>query len=236
MTNSKKLAVFFDLDDTLYNHLVPFQDAVKEVLGLEESCVDMAGLFHTVRHHSDLLWPRYLAGELGLEEIRLIRMELAFAEFGLPLAPGEAAKVQEVYIGRQYTIEMIEGVLLQLQRFITGGHIVGIITNGPEDHQWKKIQALGVDKLIPRERIFISDAVGIAKPDPEIFAYVNRMTGTTPDQCLYVGDTWTNDVVGALEAGWKVCWYNPRGREPLTAHEPSYTFTSYEEFGRLPIL
>jgi hypothetical protein len=26
--NSKKLAVFFDLDDTLYDHLVPFRKAV----------------------------------------------------------------------------------------------------------------------------------------------------------------------------------------------------------------
>ena len=84
--------------------------------------------------------------------------------------------------------------------------------------------------------IFISDAVGIAKPDPEIFAYVNRRTETTAEQCLYVGDTWANDVVGALEAGWKVCWYNPRGRQPLTAHEPSYTFANYEEFKELPIL
>lgn len=236
MQKSNKLAIFFDLDDTLYNHLVPFRDAVKEVLGLDEHSLNIADLFHRVRHHSDLLWPKYLQGELELEETRLLRMELAFKEFGLDLDRDMAARVQSSYIDRQYRIEMIDGVLLQLQRFISGGHIVGIITNGPEDHQTKKIRALGVDKLIPPNRIFISDAVGIAKPDPEIFAYVNKMTGTSPEHCLYIGDTWANDVVGALDAGWKVCWYNPRDRQPLTVHVPTYTFTTYEEFKSLPIL
>lgn len=236
MNNSNKLAVFFDLDDTLYNHLVPFRDAVRELLGLDDSVLNIADLFHRVRHHSDLLWPQYLQGKLELEETRLLRMELAFAEFGLDLDRDKAAQVQAAYIDRQYKIQMIDGVLQQLHRFISGGHIVGIITNGPEDHQMKKICALGVDKLIPKNRIFISDAVGIAKPDPEIFAYVNKKTGTTADHCLYIGDTWANDVVGAMDAGWKVCWYNPRDRQPLTAHKPSYTFTNYAEFGELPIL
>ena len=236
MEKSNKLAVFFDLDDTLYNHLIPFRDAVEEVLGLNESALNIADLFHRVRHHSDLLWPQYLRGELELEETRLLRMELAFREFELDLSREQAARVQAAYIDRQYKIQMIDGVLTQLQRFIIGGHVVGIITNGPEDHQMKKIRALGVDKLIPGERIFISDAVGIAKPDPDIFAYVNKQTGTQPENSLYIGDTWANDVVGALDAGWKVCWYNPRNREPLTSHKPSYTFTNYEEFNDLPIL
>lgn len=84
--------------------------------------------------------------------------------------------------------------------------------------------------------IFISDAVGLAKPDPAIFAHVNRVTGTTPENSLYVGDTWANDVVGALTAGWKVCWYNPRGRQPGTDHAPSYIFKNYKEFGALPLV
>lgn len=235
MESSNKLAVFFDLDDTLYDHLIPFREAVREVLQPEESSLSYADLFYLVRHHSDLLWPKYLQGELELEETRVMRLELAFEEYGLTINRDQAVRVQEAYIGRQYQIEMIEGVLEQLKRFLSKGHKVGIITNGPKDHQMNKIRGLGVDRLIPEDMIFISDAVGIAKPDPEIFAYVNRKTGTTPANSLYIGDTWANDVVGALEAGWKVCWYNPRGRQPATDHKPSYIFTSYEEFSSLSI-
>lgn len=236
MVNSNKQAIFFDLDDTLYDHLVPFREAVREVLTPDESSLDYAELFYIVRHHSDLLWPKYLSGELPLEETRVLRLELAFAEFGLPLNREQASRVQASYIGRQYQIEMIEGVREQLERFIADGHIVGIITNGPAEHQMKKIIGLGVDQLIPLDRIFISDAVGIAKPNPELFAHVNRMTGTLAENSIYIGDTWANDVVGALAAGWKVCWYNPRGRQPATDQEPSYIFTDYEEFSKLPIV
>lgn len=234
--SNDKLAIFFDLDDTLYDHLIPFREAVREVLRPDEDHLNYADLFYKVRHHSDLLWPKYLRGELELEETRVRRLELAFAEYGLELDREQASKVQAAYIGRQYSIEMIEGVAEQLQRFISLGHKVGVITNGPQDHQMSKLRGLGVDRLIPEEMIFISDAVGLAKPDPAIFAYVNRMTGTTAEHSLYIGDTWDNDVVGALEAGWKVCWYNPRGRQPGTEHKPSYIFASYREFSELPLI
>ncbi|WP_425339954.1 HAD family hydrolase, partial [Paenibacillus ihuae] len=116
MDKSNKLAVFFDLDDTLYDHLVPFREAVREVLAPDERQLDYADLFYTVRHHSDRLWPKYLQGELELEETRVLRLELAFAEYGLELNRGQAEQVQAAYIGRQYTIEMIDGVEAQLRR------------------------------------------------------------------------------------------------------------------------
>ncbi|ASA19627.1 HAD family hydrolase [Paenibacillus donghaensis] len=235
METSSKPAIFFDLDDTLYDHLVPFREAVREVLSPAEGSVDYKELFYTVRHHSDLLWPQYLRGELALEETRVLRLERAFAEMGMELNHEQAALVQEAYISRQYRIELIEGVREQLERFLAADYQVGIITNGPKEHQMNKIRGLGVDKIIKPELIFISDAVGLAKPDPAIFAHVNEVTGTSPDQSVYVGDTWANDVVGALAAGWKVCWYNPRSRLPGSAHEPSYIFRDYKEFGELPI-
>lgn len=236
MGTSNKLAIFFDLDDTLYDHLVPFREAVREVLSPDESSLDYAELFYKVRHHSDLLWPLYLQGEIPLEETRVRRLELAFAEYGLALDRVQASAVQAAYISRQYSIDMIDGVREHLERFIANGHKVGIITNGPQDHQMNKIRGLGLDQIIPEEMIFISDAVGLAKPDPEIFIHVNQKTGTSADNSLYIGDTWANDVVGALAAGWKVCWYNPRGRQPATEHEPSYIFTNYKEFGELPLV
>lgn len=236
MDTSNKLAIFFDLDDTLYDHLVPFKEAVRQVLKPDESSLDFAELFYKVRHHSDVLWPMYLRGEIPLEETRVRRLELAFAEYGLQLDRDQATAIQAAYIGRQYTIQMIDGVREQLERFIAAGHKVGIITNGPKDHQMKKIRGLGLDQMIPEEMIFISDAVGLAKPDPQLFLHVNQKSGTSPDHSLYIGDTWANDVVGALAAGWKVCWYNPRGRQPATDHKPSYIFTNYKEFSELPLV
>lgn len=99
MDTSNKLAIFFDLDDTLYDHLVPFKEAVRQVLKPDESSLDFAELFYKVRHHSDVLWYMYLRGEIPLEETRVRRLELAFAEYGLQLDRDQATAVQAAYIG-----------------------------------------------------------------------------------------------------------------------------------------
>jgi len=233
---SKKRAIFFDLDDTLYDHLIPFREAVRHVLKPDESCLDYAELFIKVRHYSDELWPKYLSGEIPLEETRVRRMELAFADYGIEITHDQASAVQAAYIERQYTIDMLEGVREHIEQLLANGHKVGIITNGPEEHQMKKICGLGLDQILSKDMIFISDAVGLAKPDPKIFKYVNEKTGTLPENSLYVGDTWANDVVGALAAGWEVCWFNSRGRKPESEHKPSYECTNYKEFGELGLV
>ena len=58
---------------------------------------------------------------------------------------------------------------------------LGIITNGPAEHQKNKIRALGLMQWIPEE-------------------------------CIFVGDSFDNDVAGAKNAGWKAVWFNRRNR------------------------
>lgn len=46
-----------------------------------------------------------------------------------------------------------------------------------------------------------SGAVGVAKPDPAIFALALELAGTTPDRAVHVGDAYQYDVRGARAAG-----------------------------------
>lgn len=50
--------------------------------------------------------------------------------------------------------------------------------------------------------ILISSLVGVAKPDPRIFALAARSIGVTPKVCLHVGDHPGDDVRGAQGAGF----------------------------------
>jgi FMN phosphatase YigB (HAD superfamily) len=59
---------------------------------------------------------------------------------------------------------------------------------------------------------FISDGLGVAKPDPYIFEYVARKKQIAPSRLIYVGDSWTNDVVPPIVSGWNSIWYNHRNR------------------------
>lgn len=231
-----KDAVFFDVDDTLYDHLQPFREALEETLGTAPD-FPYEPAYHRMRYYSD-----FLSAEAGgtpthgqvLDTMRTERFVRSLAEFGLTLTTGQAAAVQAAYLKRQFDIKPFPGALeligeLQAQRIV-----VGVITNGPPDHQWRKIQALGVDRLIPAELVFISGAVGLTKPDARLFELIAGKLGKSPEQCCYIGDSWRNDVVGAARAGWRVIWFNHRGvrpeSEPHLLHAPA---ASYDELARL---
>ncbi|MGG6314535.1 HAD family hydrolase [Paenibacillus macerans] len=232
---TKSQAVFFDVDDTLYDHLQPFREALEEVLNTGPD-FPYEPAYHRMRYYSD-----FLSAEAGgtpthgreLEEMRTQRFVRSLAEFGLALAPEQAAAVQDVYLDRQFQIRPFAGALELIGKLQSRGVNVGLITNGPPEHQWRKIRALGMDELIPAELVFISGAVGFTKPDRRLFDHVAGKIGLSAERCCYIGDSWRNDVVGAADAGWRVLWFNHRQVRPESAPRPHEPAESYAGLRRL---
>ncbi|ASU86389.1 HAD family hydrolase [Nocardiopsis gilva YIM 90087] len=56
---------------------------------------------------------------------------------------------------------------------------------------------------LPVDQIHVSDAWGVAKPDPAFFTRVGEVAGTGHSEILYVGDRIDNDVIPAQEAGMR---------------------------------
>ena len=59
------------------------------------------------------------------------------------------------------------------------------------------------------EVIVDSTVVGVSKPNPEIFRFALEAMNLRAEQCLYVGDAYRYDVIGALRAGLQVVHYDP---------------------------
>lgn len=53
---------------------------------------------------------------------------------------------------------------------------------------------------------------GARKPELEFFRAIERALGCQPSELVMVGDSFTNDMVGAVRAGWKAVWYNQSGK------------------------
>ena len=85
---------------------------------------------------------------------------------------------------------------------------LGIITNGPSEHQWSKVKALGVERWIDKENIIVSGDYSINKPDVRIFEIMQEKLQLPIDSLYYIGDSLENDIVGANNAGWKAIWIN----------------------------
>ncbi|MCM2531275.1 HAD family hydrolase [Neobacillus pocheonensis] len=213
-------AIFFDLDDTLHDHQKPFSDAIGEMFKNSYRDIAIDSVYKKFRECSDILWRNYSNRELTLEELRIQRITLALKSFGINLSNEQASQFQNQYQFCLSNLELFAQVPEILEVLNHNGYVLGIITNGPIDHQFNKIKTLGLIKYIRRELIFISDEVGVAKPNPEIFNYVAKKVNFAPEELLYIGDTWTNDIVGAYEAGWQSIWYNHRKRLPETELKP----------------
>jgi len=213
-------AIFYDLDDTLHDHLLPFSNALKETLPMYYGQVDVTSLYKKFRHFSDILWKSYSANELTLVDLRIKRIVLALDSFKISITKKQASEFQKQYELDLENLQLFPEVPGMLEMLKNKGLTLGIITNGPVEHQSKKINSLGLTKYFNRDLIFISDEIGIAKPNPHLFEHVAQKTGFAPNEHLYIGDTWSNDIEASSKAGWQSIWYNHRNRLPETNHKP----------------
>jgi putative hydrolase of the HAD superfamily len=86
------------------------------------------------------------------------------------------------------------------------GLALGLITNGREKLQGAVITALGIESYFCS--ILISEAEGLAKPDPAIFARFLERLSIQPVDAAFVGDSLRADVQGSRNAGLFSVWLN----------------------------
>ena len=186
--------VLFDLDDTLYSRRTAFTswlDAyVRDTLSLtdpaEAACVREAvhtldlngyGSKQAIFEHLHLLYP-------ALPGIPARSLETFFAEFLTHVVPEPETEVL-------------------LDALAYAGLPFGVITNG-SSRQWRKIEALGLDKRT--SCLFVSETFGVKKPDPAIFHAAAACLGLPPANVLFVGDNPAADIGGAHAAGMSAAW------------------------------
>jgi len=92
---------------------------------------------------------------------------------------------------------------------------VGAVSNGFPDVQYRKLETIGIRDAFTC--IVLSEEIGIRKPDPRIFRKAAGLLGVPPSACLYVGDSYASDIVGAKAAGMTTCWLCRDGTYPENA-------------------
>jgi len=93
------------------------------------------------------------------------------------------------------------------------------------------LERLEIPTLIPAR--FLSAETGFLKPEPGAFETVQKKFGLFPGQLAMVGDSWNDDVQGALEAGWTVLWLNREGR-PRPEHDPEAELVEIQDLTAVP--
>ena len=77
-------AIVFDVDDTIYDQQVVFDQACRDVFG-ELKGVSLVDLFKANRYYSDESFDAMGRGEMTKEEMYIYRIKRAMEEFHLPI-------------------------------------------------------------------------------------------------------------------------------------------------------
>ncbi|MFA6241087.1 MAG: HAD family hydrolase [Candidatus Hydrogenedentales bacterium] len=209
---SQLRAVLFDLDETLIENTRSFQDMAYETFERFRADLDpiSADEFWQVFWAKALdMWYMMIDGVLSGEEARLytfvnaLRALDADSELAAPMLEDSHARI--VGATRLYS-----DAIPVLNRLREAGVQLGIVTNGYAVTQHDKI---AYHSLRPHvDFVMVSEEVGAHKPDPAIFRAAVSQARSTPEQTLFVGDTWVNDIEGARGAGLHGVLVDPSGK------------------------
>lgn len=228
---SKLKAVLFDIDDTLFDR------ELSQVLSLDQIVEKYPVLFD--KTDRTILWQAWM------ESGRLTDVDFVAGRFDrgdrsryflkLLNLPGEIAdELTRLYLKYYPNLNVpIEGALPLIHELLRSVK-VGVISNSLPDVQYRKIETLGLTDLL--SCTVLSEEFGIRKPDPRIFQHASELLKVQTSECLFVGDSFSADVIGAKAAGMLVCWFNRHSSPlpPTPQSRPDYIIGSLTDL--VPLL
>ena len=214
---SNPKVVFFDVDDTLYDHSHHIHSGIsalqEEYLFLQEYSLDyLKELSHTLLEEVHL---RLLKGEISLGDARRIRWRKFLEKFN-QTANYDPHEFSATYVKAYYGSERTVPGAVELLEVLKKEYTIGIISNNLLDEQLGKLRRLGISDYI--DFFAISEEVGAAKPDRKIFDVALERGNVHASEAVYIGDSWNTDIIGALNAGIRPIWLN---RKRLASKDPS---------------
>lgn len=152
------------------------------------------------------LWTLYGKGEIS-------KPDLQFSRFMHPIEnmpmPQEQLTQMAHEMGREFLrltnvyFTLLPGAA-ETVRALAARYPLTIISNGFKEVQYYKFSHSGLADCF--RHIFISEEVGINKPQPEIFRIALERNGVHADEAVMIGDSYTSDIAGAKAAGIDQIW------------------------------
>ena len=185
-------AVFFDMDDTLYDTSgfasIARRDAVKSMVHNGLQCSEE----EVYEHLMEIVREK---GSNYSKHFNILTNDINGSEDPLIIVNGIIT-----YHNTKFAMLKLQpdsfAILLYLK---SKGYKVGLITNGKEFKQWEKLIRLGLYPFF--DEIVTSESVGVEKPDAKIYQIAMDRLNVTKGTSIMVGNNFDVDIMGAYNAG-----------------------------------
>jgi len=225
-------AVFFDLDDTLWDRSACARQVMDVILP--------GFMQYLPEEDPERVVRRFNAVLLGLPRKEDLRQRRPFSlrrrfeallesyDVRRPNLAGDMSRRWDHtrrFSMRQFVRPSAIPLLKQLGRM---GLKRGVIMNGPPAAQRHLISSLGLEPHL--DHVILAEAEGYNKPDVRVFRRALQVAGVASVEMLYVGDSPITDVLGAARAGIRTAWYRTGRRGiPRDFPLPDYTISDLDE-------
>lgn len=202
--------IFFDLDNTLWDHrknaYLSLSDIFKQEKITETYNLDFED-FHTAYFTiNENLWEQLRDGKISKEYLREHRFYDSLLHFGIDNKE-LADKFEENFLDEILNYnELVSGAYDILEYLYSKDYQIHILSNGFQDVTNRKTEMSGIRKFFTT--ITSADEINIRKPDAEIYHYALSKANASKNESIMVGDDWIADAVGASDFGMETIFFD----------------------------
>jgi|SRR5690606_8431925 len=163
-------------------------------------------LLYTYEQVSSFHW-RERGGKSALEVMQLSISD-SLKDYGLPFDGSLITKrYWELFCSSSY----LEPGAVEVLDALSQKHRLFCMTNGYSESQRSRLKAANLEHYF--EEVFISEELGLAKPNPKALEVCLEKLGLNKEETIYIGDSLKNDYPAAKGAGIHFYFYNPNNIE-----------------------
>ena len=222
--------ILWDVDGTLLNFEAAEKAAIRALFQEFGFGVCTDEMLKRYSQINKIYWERLERKEVTRQEVLEGRFLDFFAEEGLDVSA--APEFNECYQTSLGDTIVFYDDSYEIVKSLRGKVKQYVVSNGTITAQTKKLRVSGLGELM--DGIFLSEQLGVEKPDVHFFEQVFAQTGLTDKtQIIIVGDSLSSDILGGNNAGIITCWYNPEHKQSKNSVRIDYEITDLHEIYNL---
>jgi len=227
--------LIFDLDETLLDFKKTERVALSKTMYDYNIPYDETFHLPLYKKINKVLWDNLEKGLIKQEEIKVKRFIDYKEALNAHFSPVDFAESFMNHLGNgSYLLEGAESLINSLAPH----YQLIILTNGLTAVQKSRVGGSPIGDCF--EHLFISEEIGIAKPNPKLYHHVfEQLQSLDPSvdksKFLMIGDSLTSDIQGGINAGIDTCWVNLNNNQHTGSVEPTYEVGSLNDLSTLLI-
>ncbi len=219
-----KKIILMDLDNTIIDFNECARHSIMDIFADLGFHYD-ENVFETFITENVKIWKRLELGEIDKPYLRANRWNIILGKLGI--------KYDGTIIEERFENGVAKGAYpveyaYELLEYLYKKYDIYVVSNGFRFVQESRVKIGRYDKYF--KELFLSEDIGIQKPDIRFFDYCYEKIGCPPkEDLILIGDSLSADITGGNNFGIDTIWFNKNNDSPSEIVKPTYTVNKLKE-------